>query len=220
MAAASGEKAEYDAATGPRRSAAQPREWQDEPRQQHHGTSDFRICSCSMPKPGAVCVTAPRRCKAISGAGDPFLYRCAQTAQNQPPSATPPGAVRIWLADSKTARSKPMAATGLEVFDKTLQTTNTWLDEVMETTGPDRHVAWHALTAVLHTLRDRLPVDLSAHLGAQLPLLIRGAYYDQWHPAGQPDRVRSAEDSWTGWARRWRIRGRSIFAKQPRACSA
>lgn len=113
-----------------------------------------------------------------------------------------------------------MAATGLEVFDKTLQTTNTWLDEVMETTGPDRHVAWHALTAVLHTLRDRLPVDLSAHLGAQLPLLIRGAYYDQWHPAGQPDRVRSAEDSWTGWARRWRIRGRSIFAKQPRACSA
>jgi uncharacterized protein (DUF2267 family) len=101
---------------------------------------------------------------------------------------------RIWLADSKTARSKPMAATGLEVFDKTLQTTNTWLDEVMETTGPDRHVAWHALTAVLHTLRDRLPVDLSAHLGAQLPLLIRGAYYDQWHPAGQPERVRSADE--------------------------
>lgn len=82
-----------------------------------------------------------------------------------------------------------MAATGLDVFDKTLQTTNIWLDEIMEEIGPDRQVAWHALSAVLRTLRDRVPLDLAVHLGAQLPLLVRGVYYDQWHPAGHPERT-------------------------------
>ena len=50
-----------------------------------------------------------------------------------------------------------MATTGLDVFDKTLQTTNIWLDEIMEVIGPDRQVAWHVLGAVLRTLHDRLP---------------------------------------------------------------
>ena len=36
-----------------------------------------------------------------------------------------------------------MSATDLEVFDKTLQTTNIWLDEIMAKLGPDRRVAWH-----------------------------------------------------------------------------
>lgn len=76
-----------------------------------------------------------------------------------------------------------MSATGLDVFDKTVQTTNIWLDEIMGQLGPDRHVAWHVLSAVLRALRDRLPIDGAAHLGAQLPLLVRGVFYDQWHPA-------------------------------------
>ncbi len=87
-----------------------------------------------------------------------------------------------------------MASTGLEVFDKTLQTTHVWLDELMEELGPDRRFAWHALSAVLRTLRDRLPRELSAHLGAQLPLLIRGAYYDQYEPQLQPDRIRGLDE--------------------------
>jgi len=84
-----------------------------------------------------------------------------------------------------------MSATGLDVFDKTIQTTNIWLGEIMEEHGPDRQLAWHLLSAVLHALRDRLPVDLSAHLGVQLPLLVRGAYYDQFQPTKQPGRLRS-----------------------------
>jgi uncharacterized protein (DUF2267 family) len=87
-----------------------------------------------------------------------------------------------------------MSATGLDVFDKTLQQTNIWLDEVMETVGPDRQVAWHALGAALRALRDRLPVDMAAHLGAQLPLLVRGLYYDQWRPAETPTKERSREE--------------------------
>ena len=79
-----------------------------------------------------------------------------------------------------------MSATGLEVFDKTLHTTNVWLDEIIAALGPDRKFAWKVLSVVLHKLRDRLPVELSAHLSAELPLLVRGVYYDQFEPANQP----------------------------------
>jgi uncharacterized protein (DUF2267 family) len=87
-----------------------------------------------------------------------------------------------------------MAAHGVDVFDKTLQTTHIWLNELGEVIGPDRHVCWHVLGAVLRSLRDRMPADLAAHLGSQLPLLIRGVYYDQWVPARQPERGRSLDD--------------------------
>src|SRR5262249_16500381 len=86
-----------------------------------------------------------------------------------------------------------MSATGLDVFDKTLQTTNIWLDEIMAELGPDRQVAWRVLGAVLHALRDRLQTGLAVHLGAQLPLLVRGLYYDQWRASEQLVKQRSTE---------------------------
>src|SRR5207247_10739936 len=85
-----------------------------------------------------------------------------------------------------------ITVTGLDVFDKTLQTTNIWLDEIMATLGPDRQVAWHVLGAVLHALRDRLQIGLAVHLGAQLPLLVRGLYYAQWNPSEKTLKQRSA----------------------------
>ena len=87
-----------------------------------------------------------------------------------------------------------MSATGLDVFDKTLQTTNIWLDEIMAELGPDRQLAWHVLGAVIRALRDRLPIGLAANLGSQLPILVRGAYYDQWTPRDRPLELRSRED--------------------------
>lgn len=82
-----------------------------------------------------------------------------------------------------------MSATGLDVVDKTLQTTHIWLDELMqdEAVGPDRQVAWHVLGVVLRAVRDRIPLELAVHLGSQLPLLVRGLYYDQWHAPGRMD---------------------------------
>jgi uncharacterized protein (DUF2267 family) len=80
-----------------------------------------------------------------------------------------------------------MSASGLDVFDKTLQTTHIWLDELMAEIGPDRQVAWHVLGAVLRAVRDRIPLDVAVHLGSQLPLLVRGTYYDQWHAPGRMD---------------------------------
>ena len=87
-----------------------------------------------------------------------------------------------------------MTTTSLDVFDKTMQTTNIWLKEICEKIGPDRQVAWHVLGAGLRTLRDRLEPDLAAHLGAELPLVVRGAYYDRYRPSEQPRLTRSREE--------------------------
>jgi uncharacterized protein (DUF2267 family)/CBS domain-containing protein len=72
------------------------------------------------------------------------------------------------------------------VFAKTVQTTDIWLEELCQALGSDRNFAWKVLSTVLHKLRDRLPLTLAAHLGAQLPLLVRGVYYDQFEPAKLP----------------------------------
>jgi uncharacterized protein (DUF2267 family) len=87
-----------------------------------------------------------------------------------------------------------MSANGLEVFDRTLHIANTWLGEIMEQTGHDRQAAWHILGTVLHTIRDRIPEGLAAHLGAQLPLLIRGLYYDQWRAGQEVQKWRSVDE--------------------------
>jgi uncharacterized protein (DUF2267 family) len=81
-----------------------------------------------------------------------------------------------------------MGAANLDVFEKTLQTTNIWLDEISAVVVVDRRVAWKVLSVVLHKLRDRLPAALSAHLSAELPLLVRGVYYDQFEPDKPPMR--------------------------------
>jgi uncharacterized protein (DUF2267 family) len=59
-----------------------------------------------------------------------------------------------------------MATTGLDVFDKSVQTTNAWLGEIMDQLGPGRQRAYHILRAVLNALRDRLPLAEAAHLSA------------------------------------------------------
>ena len=87
-----------------------------------------------------------------------------------------------------------MSANGLEVFDKTLETTHIWLNEIMADLGPDKQVAWKVLSTVLHKIRDRLTVNLAAHLGAQLPLLVRGVYYDQFEPSKMPNECRNREE--------------------------
>ncbi len=87
-----------------------------------------------------------------------------------------------------------MSATGLHEFDATLHKTSVWLNEIMsELDSEDRHLAWLALRAALHALRDRLPVEEAVHLGAQLPMLIRGLYYEGWTVSAKPVKEHRAE---------------------------
>ena len=87
-----------------------------------------------------------------------------------------------------------MSTSGLAVFDHTVQETNIWLKAVAEQLQLDRHDAYIALRAVLHALRDRLPPEVAVHLGAQLPMLVRGFYYEGWRMAGKPTKDRHAEE--------------------------
>jgi uncharacterized protein (DUF2267 family) len=86
-------------------------------------------------------------------------------------------------------------STGLDVFDTTVQQTNLWLKDIMsriETT--DRHLAYQILRATLHMIRDRVGPEHAVHFGAQLPMLIRGLYYEGWRIADTPTRTRILED--------------------------
>lgn len=88
-----------------------------------------------------------------------------------------------------------MSATGLEVFDDTIQKTNIWLKDIMESLGRDnRRLAYRALRAVLHALRDRMTVEEAAHLSAELPMLVRGIFYEQYRPADMPVKIRDQQE--------------------------
>jgi uncharacterized protein (DUF2267 family) len=70
------------------------------------------------------------------------------------------------------------------VLDTSLQRTHEWLHEIGRELGFDNErAAYAALRAALHAVRDRLPTGLVAHFGAEMPMLVRGIYYDGWHPS-------------------------------------
>ncbi len=85
--------------------------------------------------------------------------------------------------------------TGLDSFDETLQTTNLLLEDIEKEMGWEgrRDQAYLALRVVLQTLRDRLTIEETADLGAQLPMLVRGFYYEGWQPAKVPERMTKEE---------------------------
>jgi uncharacterized protein (DUF2267 family) len=87
-----------------------------------------------------------------------------------------------------------MSMTGLDAFDTTVHKTNRWLNELMELAGWDaKQKAYLAIRATLHALRDRITVDEVAQLGAQLPMLMRGFYYEGWDPRAKPPKERHVE---------------------------
>jgi uncharacterized protein (DUF2267 family) len=81
-------------------------------------------------------------------------------------------------------------STTIEGLAHTVQVAHEWINDL------DERLSWHhkprafrLLKSVLHALRDRLPLIEASDLGAQLPTLIRGIYYEQWRPAEAATRL-------------------------------
>lgn len=88
-----------------------------------------------------------------------------------------------------------MSTTEVTVIEESAQKTLRWLDELAQELGRpgDQKYALRVLRGFLHTLRDRLPVAETAHLGAQLPEFLRGVFYEGWRPSIQPLRYHDLE---------------------------
>lgn len=84
----------------------------------------------------------------------------------------------------------------ISVFEKTLQKSNEWLDSMQIALDwpADKQDAYHAMRAGLHFLRDRLTPTETAHLSAQLPMLLRGLYYEGWNPSDKPLDINTYEE--------------------------
>jgi uncharacterized protein (DUF2267 family) len=78
----------------------------------------------------------------------------------------------------------------LDVIDRTVAKTYEWLHQVAERDDfDDLNRAYHVLRSVLHALRDRVEPNVAAHVAAQLPMLVRGIFYEGWDPAKTPMRM-------------------------------
>jgi len=80
------------------------------------------------------------------------------------------------------------------LWDQAVDKGNVWIKELREELGwADEHAVLGALRAVLHAVRDRLPSDEAAELAAQMPLLLKGVYFDGWDPSATPAKARTRD---------------------------
>ncbi|KGE01582.1 DUF2267 domain-containing protein [Rhizobium sp. YS-1r] len=88
-----------------------------------------------------------------------------------------------------------MSDTQVAALDHTIQQTNIWLKRLVDDHHfADRQQAYNALRAVLQALRGRLTEEQAVHLSAQLPILVRGIYFEGWHLAAEKNNTRTVEE--------------------------
>ena len=88
-----------------------------------------------------------------------------------------------------------MTAQGLEVIDHSVHLTHEWINELAERLGwSSKRSTLRLLRITLRRLRDHLLVDELAQMSAQLPLLIRGFFFEGWVPKQTPIKERNAQD--------------------------
>jgi len=87
-----------------------------------------------------------------------------------------------------------MATTHVDVIDRSVEKTHIWLNDLAEElASEDGHHAYRVLRAFLHALRDHLTVDEAAALAAQLPIFVRGVFYEGWDPSRTPEHARDLD---------------------------
>lgn len=86
-----------------------------------------------------------------------------------------------------------MSAQNLEVIDMTVQVTHEWINELASRLGwSSKRSTLRLMRVTIQHLRDHLTVNELAHLSAQLPLLVRGIFFEGWVPKNTPIKERHA----------------------------
>ncbi|TMK25056.1 MAG: DUF2267 domain-containing protein [Actinobacteria bacterium] len=88
-----------------------------------------------------------------------------------------------------------MTLSSVDGIERSVQKTNRWLSELASELGlEDREQAWRVLRAYLQLLRDQVTVDEAAQLAAQLPVVLRGAFYEGFDPGHQQAKLRDRDE--------------------------
>jgi uncharacterized protein (DUF2267 family) len=73
--------------------------------------------------------------------------------------------------------------TEIEGLGRAVAETEDWINDLARRLEwHDRNKAYAGLLGTLHGLRDCLPRDEAIFLASRLPPLLRGLYYEGWHP--------------------------------------
>jgi uncharacterized protein (DUF2267 family) len=89
-----------------------------------------------------------------------------------------------------------MSSSRIHVFDSHIDTANRWIKQLIESldlSSDEQQRALHALRAGLHAIRDRLPASEVLGLSAQLPVVIRGVFFEGWTLSNDPTRIRDRD---------------------------
>jgi len=101
-----------------------------------------------------------------------------------------------------------MTVRHVDIIDRSVEKAHVWLNDLASELGTqDRQHAYRVLRAFLHALRDHLTVDKAAALAAQLPIFVRGVFYEGWDPSRTPERARDLDSFLERIAREARLAG-------------
>ena len=95
-----------------------------------------------------------------------------------------------------------MSTGHVDIIDRGVEKAHVWLNGLaVALDTEDRQYAYRVLRAFLHSVRDHLPPEEAAQLSAQLPIFIRGIYYESYRPSRTPEHARDRESFLTRIAR-------------------
>jgi len=98
-------------------------------------------------------------------------------------------------AVTMTRKGFIMSITGIPTLDHAPQVFSEWLNELRDDLQwPEKARAYLLLRQTMHAIRDFLTVDEAADLASQLPVLVRGVFYDGWDPSKTPTKPRNKSD--------------------------